>query len=73
MEKPEKTVKNIEIFLKMEDRLGKKILDFSGEMVHNGGHPTRLDKRICCKTHMRKRMRDSGGEKAGGMKTASAE
>lgn len=32
-------------FLKMEDVRIKKILDFSGEMVHNGLYPIRLNKR----------------------------
>ena len=36
----------------MEAALIKKILAFSGRMVHNREHPIRQDKRICCKTHI---------------------
>ncbi len=35
----------------MEVVPGKKVLDFSGRMVHNEGYPLGGANRICCKSH----------------------
>ena len=37
----------------MEDVSGKKILDFSGRMVHNETHLVNPSQKMCCKTHMK--------------------
>lgn len=51
-------------FLKMEDVRIKKILDFSGEMVHNGLYPIRLNKRnVLQNTQEEKRERRQLGQK----------
>ncbi len=66
-------------FLKMEDVRIKKILDFSGEMVHNGLYPIRLNKRnVLQNTQEEKRERRQLGQKIGsysfgGMRKPSAE
>ena len=39
MEKAAKLEKIVDILLKMEDVPGKKVLDFSGRIVHNGVYP----------------------------------
>ena len=41
--------------LKMEDVPGKKVLDFSGRMVHNEIYPSGGAKGICCISHRGKR------------------
>lgn len=52
----------------MEDVPIKKILDFSAGMVHNEDYPTRLGKRMCCKTHIMRvnyRKKTTAGNKTG--------
>ena len=47
-----KSVRKVGNFSEMEDVSGKKILDFSGRMVHNEFHPIGRNRQMCCKTHM---------------------
>lgn len=42
-------MKNVANFSKMEDVIVKKVLDFLGRMVHNGGYPIRQDNEFVAK------------------------
>ncbi|MEY8387137.1 hypothetical protein AALC17_07540 [Oscillospiraceae bacterium 38-13] len=59
MEKAENSEKMIDTFSKMEDVVIKKILDFSGRMVHNGEESIRQNKRkvVAKRTRIRGRKR----------------
>ena len=65
----------------MEDVSGKKILDFSGRMVHNEIYLIEQKQKICCKTHMkgakseekRRPAPDPAVPRFGGMKPFAAE
>lgn len=46
LDKPAKIERIVEILLEMEDVPGKKVLDFFGRIVHNGGYP--LDRTNNC-------------------------
>jgi hypothetical protein len=50
-----KSAKKVGYFSEMEDVSGKKILDFSGRMVHNERCSIGQNKQMCCKTHMTNR------------------
>ncbi|WP_305084010.1 hypothetical protein [uncultured Oscillibacter sp.] len=52
MDNAAKSAKKVGYFSEMEDVSGKKILDFSGRIVHNGFYPTRRSGQMCCKTHL---------------------
>lgn len=53
MREPQNLEENVGNLLEMEDVSSKKVLDFSGRIVHNEDYLIRQSKRVCCKIHMR--------------------